>query len=727
MEAMTASTPRDDLKKEAAQLRKLARQAEEAAGSPRQSREDARRKDAERKRGERASDKNVIIPQCADRERRELLETDDEEWLLYYFAPESGCLDPFTYAFTSQQKEMIAAIRSAVRDGEDQALAATRGEGKTTYFERLLLKYTLQGVVQFSAILAATGGAAEDSLESIKQAIETNDRLAEDYPEVCIPVRALENTPNRAHYQTVTGKRHDNGEPYEQIPSKFSWCGQEVYFPDAPGSPSASAIIATRGLDSAIRGLRKKGRRPQVVGIDDPDTEDTARSEEQAKKIETRIDRAIAGLGSQKRRVARVMLTTLQSRISVSYKYTDPKQKPAWRGRRFRFLVTPPQRADLWEEYVALRQDDWRNGSSYAREFYAERFDEMNAGAVVANPNRKDAANLTALQFYFDQIARTSKEAVATEYDNDPPEESGPIESGLTPHRIQRQLSGLGRGVIPEDATIVVRGIDVRKIALHWAVRAWKPYLGSVVGYTIDYGVHEIHGTTYGSDEGADVAIRRGILSYLDDTKEKYGRRLDLTLIDAGYKTDAVYSACMQASLAGESIMPIMGHGKSAGCARANFSEVQKNTPDRKPGDGWFLSRQGNVWLVNADADRWKAWEHERWMTSPDKPGSLLLFGSPGRPGERLTEDEKAHHSYSHHICAETEAEELIAGVLRRRFKKKSDNNHWLDASYYSDVAANIRGIRLDGMRAAKPTKYVPGITTPKQRLSLAEMAMAAR
>lgn len=690
--------------------------------------EETKQADINRKRDVRAEGRDVAIPLCADIERRTLLESDDEEWLLWYFAPKSGTRDAFTYAFTSQQKIMIAAIRGAIVNGEDQALAATRGEGKTTYFERLILKYILQGRIKFAVLFAATGGAAEDSLESIKNEIETNDRLAEDYPEVCVPVRALENTPNRAHYQTVSGARHDNGEAFEKVPSKFSWCGQEIYFPDVPGSPSAGSIIATRGLDSAVRGLKKKGRRPDIVGIDDPDTEETARSAEQAAKIEKRIDRSLAALGSQKKRVARVMLTTLQSRISVSYKYTDPQQKAAWHGKRFRFLVTPPTHGELWEEYVSLRQEDWRNGTNLAHDLYEGHREAMELGAEVANPNRKDSSNLSALQFYFDQVARIGREAVATEYDNDPPEETGPMESGITPHRIQRQLSGLDRGHIPEGCEVVTRGIDVRKVALHWVVRAWKPYLGSIVGYTIDYGVHEIHGTKYGSDDGADVAIRRGILNYIEESKEKYGRKLDLTLIDAGYKTDAVYSACLQAAGGGESIMPIMGYGKSAGCIRANFFDVQKNTHDRKPGDGWFISRQGNIWLVNADADRWKGWEHERWMTSPDRPGAMLLFGVAGEPGTRLTEDEKGHHSYSHHICAENEVEEMYQGTLRRKWRSKSDNNHWLDASCYCNVAANMRGIRLDGLLAAKPTKRIPGATmTSKPKMSLAEMAALAR
>ena len=262
---------------------------------------------------------------------------------------------------------MIAGIRRAITRGGDQAIAASRGEGKTTLAEMLGLKHTLTGAVLFVLLLHSTGGKAQDSLAEIKEAIETNDRLAELYPEVCDPVRALENTPNRAHYQMVCGWRFDTGRKYGKQASRFSWCGPQVFFPAVPGSPSSRAIIATRGLDAEVRGLKKMGRRPDLVIIDDPDTEETVNNEIQADKLEKRIERGLAAAGSQQRPVARLMLTTLQRRKCVSAKFTDPHQKPSWQGQRFRFLVAKPARMDLWEEYVTKRQEAEIAGDDTAR------------------------------------------------------------------------------------------------------------------------------------------------------------------------------------------------------------------------------------------------------------------------------------------------------------------------------------------------------------------------
>ena len=107
---------------------------------------------------------------------------------MYYFGPRSGMDDQYWYDFTEQQHEMAEAIASAVRFADDQAVAASRGEGKSTLAQRLCLKYTLQGMVSFSVLFSATGTMADDSLDAIKKALEENPLLHADYPEVCAPI-----------------------------------------------------------------------------------------------------------------------------------------------------------------------------------------------------------------------------------------------------------------------------------------------------------------------------------------------------------------------------------------------------------------------------------------------------------------------------------------------------------------------------------------------------------
>jgi hypothetical protein len=113
--------------------------------------------------------------------------------------------------------------------------------------------------------------------------------------------------------------------------------------------------------------------------------------------------------------------------------------------------------------------------------------------------------------------------------------------------------------------------------------------------------------------------------------------------------------------------------------------------------------------------DHWKHWEHDRWLTATDRPGMMFLYGTPS-DNDRLSIDERSHHSYAHHIVAEYETEEVVNGRLVRRWKNKSKNNHYLDASYMADVAASIQGIKLLGSEGGKS----------KERKSLADLARHA-
>lgn len=683
---------------------------------------DERARDAIRKREQRLAARVVSVAVSSQSlRRRKRYERDLVGWLTHYFPA------IFTYGLTEQQITMADAILSAARYGGDQAIAAPRGEGKTTITECVVIYCVLTLITRFPLILAATGPDAERILGNIKAQLEDNDLLAGDYGEVCEPIRELQGAPNRAGAQTVGG--FIGREKILVSRSRMKWSGRQIVLPTVSGklSRARGQIIATRGLDAAVRGIRYGVMRPDLAVIDDPETREVAESETQPEQLEKKIDQDIAGLAGQRRRLSRVMLTTLMNKSSVSAKFTDPQAKPSWKGRRFRLVESWPERRDLWDEYNGLRQAGQAGGDPFGRgahEFYLVNRAAMDLGFTVANPHRfvqnmmpdGTQQQVSAQQFVFDLIADIGEAAFQTEYQNDPPDDGGPIESGITARRIQKQVSGYERRETPPECVVITQGIDVRKIALHWVVRAWRR---DATGYVIDYGVHEVHGTTYGSDEGVDEAVRKAILSRMEEfASQDYGdqaKRLErLTLVDAGWRTDAVYAACREIGLG---IYPVMGFGRSSGCAKANFSDVQRRTTDKKPGDGWFLSRRRNIWLCCADADRWKVWEHDRWMTAPGRPGSLQMFGKPSEKPDRMSEDEKWHHSYARHITNEIEVEEVHKGALRRTWKAKSENTHWLDASYYADVAASMKGVSI--RQASKSVSQ-------QAPLSLAEMAAQA-
>jgi hypothetical protein len=260
------------------------------------------------------------------------------KWLRHY-VPEV-----FEYDFTENQTAIVDAILTAATEGGDQSIAAPRGDGKTSIAECVIVYCVLKGILLFPVIFSATGDDAERILGNIKQRLEENERLVEDYNEVCGPAKALEGQPNRANGQVVYG--NIGSVEFGDTRSKIRWSGRQVVLPtiEVKGSRATGSVIATRGLDAAVRGLRYLTKRPDLAVIDDPETRDIAGSDDdrQRHKLELKIDQDIAGCAGQTRRLARVVLTTIMSRKSLSYKLTDPEQKPSFRGKRFRYRSLRP-------------------------------------------------------------------------------------------------------------------------------------------------------------------------------------------------------------------------------------------------------------------------------------------------------------------------------------------------------------------------------------------------
>jgi hypothetical protein len=132
--------------------------------------------------------------------------------------------------------------------------------------------------------------------------------------------------------------------------------------------------------------------------LDDLDSRDSLASADGvvAAKIEDVVDKTIAGLGGQGRRLGQFMLCTITSRDSAAFKYSDPAQKPAYSGERIAAILEWPQRKDLWQTYIELRQ--WGQGTlddsgnpvdvfgRKAHQLYADNRTEMDDGAVLSNP-----------------------------------------------------------------------------------------------------------------------------------------------------------------------------------------------------------------------------------------------------------------------------------------------------------------------------------------------------
>jgi len=693
--------------------------------------------DAQRKQNARAAIRDLEIPKVKNPRRRKRCEANDELFLKTYFP------DVFYNPFTKYQKQIIADCGEALEYGTKKCKAAPRGDGKSSIIKYLALKYALARQIKFALIVAATGNKSKKILDSIQRRLASKvpSKLLEDYPLECHVARYVDPWPSRARNVTANGLK----------PINVEWGAESFILPSWADKEEIGPIFLSLGWTSDnLQGCNILDMRPDFVMLDDLDSRDSLAADDGviAGKIEEVIDKTIAGLGGQSRGIGQFMLCTITSRESAAFKYSDPKQKPAFSGSRIPAIFKwPDAKTTLWQEYIEIRQwgkntfDEAGNPVDVhgrkAHAFYVANRQAMDAGAELSNPYNYERTllpdgsqkHLSSLQRCFDYIADNGMESFLTEHQNDPPEEEAVSENALKPATIIHRVNGFDRREVPPNCSLLTQGIDAKKAALHWVVRAWeidwiKPGIGYLIaGHTIDYGVHEVRGTKYGSEDGVHEAIQRAVLERMEETKATEFTSpsgelfpVDLTCVDSRWQTDAVYSACLEV---GTGIYPVMGCGKSNGCIRPVFAPIQKLTADRKPGDNWYLARERkHVWVVFLNADYWKNWEQDRWITSPGKPGSMGIFGQPSEHADRLSADQQALHSYSRHICNERETERMKNGVLRRMFESKGPN-HWLDASVYADVAASIRGVRMPTATSAKIAERIK----ERVRIPLAELA----
>ena len=211
------------------------------------------------------------IPGVVDPERKARAACDFRFFCEAYF-PQTFCLP-----WSDDHLKVIAKIEQAVLRGGLFAMAMPRGSGKTSLAETACIWAMLTGARGFVCLIGSDAGHARSMLESIKVEFETNDQLLADYPEAVFPIHALERIHNRAKGQLCNG-RH----------TRIVWTADEIVLPTIPDSKASSAIIRVAGIESRIRGMKFKradGRavRPSLVVLDDPQTDESARSDPQTR------------------------------------------------------------------------------------------------------------------------------------------------------------------------------------------------------------------------------------------------------------------------------------------------------------------------------------------------------------------------------------------------------------------------------------------------------------
>ncbi len=226
--------------------------------------------------------------------------------------------------------------------------------------------------------------------------------------------------------------------------------------------------------------------------LDDPQTDESARSPSQVQIRVALLNGAILNLAGPGEKISAIMPCTIIQPDDMADRILDREKCPAWQGEVMKFIYKWPDRMDLWETYTEMWKVDLRAGGtmSNATAFYRAHRKEMDKGCVEAWPERFNEDEISALQFAMNIRFRDedSEDAFFAEFQSEPRDILS-IEGAtrITEAIVMNKVIPLARQVVPESVTKLTAMIDVHGEALYWLVCGWED---NYTGHIIDYGVY---------------------------------------------------------------------------------------------------------------------------------------------------------------------------------------------------------------------------------------------
>ncbi len=611
---------------------------------------------------------------------------------------EAYLADLFPLAWCNDHLDAIKKLEGCILHGDRYAFAMPRGSGKTTLCIAASLWAIIYGHRRYLMLIGATDEKAEILVSGVKAAIETNDILNDDFPEVCNPVRRLERIANRAHGQLFNGE-----------PTRLSWKGDEISIATIEGSIASGSVIRAAGLTgSSLRGPIRylpdgTAIRPDLAILDDPQTDESSISTTQNAYRERLIKGTVLGMAGPKRKIAVVMPCTVIAPGDLAERFLDRERNPQWQGFRTKMLYSMPTNEKWWDKYREVRKSSLQagNGGKEATELYKAEQSIADAGAAAAWPERFEDGTISAIQtamnFWID-----NPRAFMAEYQNDPmSEDPGNDLVELNADELCKKINQVPRWIVPRDCGRLTAFIDVQQQILFYMVCAWDEHFG---GSIIDYGAFPEQNRAYFTSADArptlaetfpglqTVAAIYAGLSALStwllerrfiqaDTGAEL--KIERLLMDARYETDTVCRVVRQS--AHSSLMfPSQGFGITA--AKVPVSDWPVKQGERR-GKNWVLSapaaQRGRI--VKVDTNLWKSFARERLAAPMGTPGCVSLFGS----------QQAAHQLLSEHLTAEYRTITTGRGRTLEEWSVRPgrNENHFWDCAVGCCVAASVQGL----------------------------------
>lgn len=273
--------------------------------------------------------------------------------------------------------ERLPQVIDGPTDGRE-VHQAPRGEAKSTYETQLGSLWCIcrakwldehgakRGIAKKArkhliAIVMNTEEQASEMLESIKAELDTNPRLAQDFPDAVGQGRV---------WQATTAVTANN------------------------------IKVRIGGTGKKLRGMKHGPYRPDLIFLDDLENDEQVKQKAQRDKTQNFVLSAVLGLAPPQGG-----MDVFWPGTSLHYDAAINRvsRAPGWRRRVFRAIMNWPDSMDLWERWEALyttsgTDEEKIEFEAAAKAFYEANKAAMNAGAIVSWPEVRPLYRLMCIR-----------------------------------------------------------------------------------------------------------------------------------------------------------------------------------------------------------------------------------------------------------------------------------------------------------------------------------------
>jgi predicted phage terminase large subunit-like protein len=258
----------------------------------------------------------------------------------------------------------------AAPSGQNDAIAAPRGEAKSTFVSQLAVLWAVARRCKHYVIIGMDAfDQAAVMIEAIKAELEANPRLALDFPEIC---------------------------------------GQGRVWKEGVIVTKTGVKVEGVGSGKRLRGRRHGPHRPDLFILDDIENDENVKSPDQRDKTEGWVDKAVMNVGAADGSLDIIYVGTILHHDSV---LARKLRNPMWRHTRLSSIIDWPVNLALWDRWEEIIRND---GPDTADHFYREHCAEMEEGAKVSWPEVRPLLLLMKLR------VKIGRDAFDAEQQNDP-------------------------------------------------------------------------------------------------------------------------------------------------------------------------------------------------------------------------------------------------------------------------------------------------------------------